>query len=86
MVIAWTDLKVFTIGQQAIHWPGLHNAVSITLYGGKPYAAVWVFQPLGRDGDPGRLPDHRAGHAPARGEFFGCVGKTLYQVWRAVSR
>ncbi len=46
VVIAWTDLKVFTIGQQAIHWPGLHNAVSITLYGGKPYAAVWVFQPL----------------------------------------
>src|SRR5271166_3710770 len=46
VVIVWTDLKVFTIGQQAIPWPGLHNAISITLYSGKPYAAVWTFQPL----------------------------------------
>nr|WP_321985230.1 L-lactate permease [uncultured Lichenicoccus sp.] len=45
VVIAWTHLKVFTIGQRTIHWPGLHNAVFITLYG-KPYVASWVFQPL----------------------------------------
>ena len=45
VVIAWTHLKIFAIGQQTIHWPGLHNAVFITLYG-KPYAANWVFQPL----------------------------------------
>ena len=30
----------------AIPWPGLHNQIAITLYNDKPYAAVWVFQPL----------------------------------------
>jgi len=29
-----------------IPWPGLHNAVSITLYKNTPYAAIWDFQPL----------------------------------------
>jgi lactate permease len=46
VVIFWTRLKVATHWQQTIHWPGLHNAVFITLYG-KPYAANWLFQPLG---------------------------------------
>jgi lactate permease len=46
VVILWTHFKIFAIGQMAIPWPGLHNAVSITLYNDKPYAAVWVFQPL----------------------------------------
>jgi lactate permease len=45
VVIAWTHFKLFAIGQQAIQWPGLHNAVFITLYK-KAYPAVWVFQPL----------------------------------------
>jgi lactate permease len=45
VVIIWTDLKIFAIGQQVIAWPGLNNAVFITLYH-KPYAAAWVFQPL----------------------------------------
>ncbi len=45
VVIPWTHFKVATWGQQAIQWPGLHNQVFITLYG-KPYAAVWSFQPL----------------------------------------
>jgi lactate permease len=39
-------MKIATIGQQTSHWPGLHNAVFITLYN-KAYAANWVFQPLG---------------------------------------
>ena len=47
IVIVWTFLKVAAIGQQAIQWPGLHNAISITLYHDKPYAAIWNFQPLG---------------------------------------
>ena len=85
VVIVWTDLKVFAIGQQAIPWPGLHNTISITLYGGKPYAAVWTFQPLA------------TGTAIlvacvvtalvvrlAPSEFFGCVGKTIRQTWLAV--
>jgi len=46
VVIIWTRVKLATVGQQTIHWPGLHNAVFITLYN-KAYAANWVFQPLG---------------------------------------
>jgi lactate permease len=46
VVIAWTHLKVFTTAAQTIPWPGLHNAVAITLYNDKPYAANYVFQPL----------------------------------------
>ena len=47
VVIVWTHLKMSAIGQQTIPWPGLHNEVFITLYNDKPYAANWVFQPLG---------------------------------------
>jgi lactate permease len=46
IVIVWTHLKIATVGQQTLHWPGLHNQVFITLYN-KAYAANWVFQPLG---------------------------------------
>ncbi|MGC8524402.1 MAG: L-lactate permease [Acidibrevibacterium sp.] len=46
VVIAWTVLGVFVIGDVKIPWPGLHKAVFITLYN-KPYAAIWDFQPLG---------------------------------------
>jgi lactate permease len=85
VVIGWTDLKVFTIGQQAIPWPGLHNAISITLYGGKPYAAVWTFQPLatGTAILVACLLTALVVRLTA-GEFFGCIGKTLRQVWLAV--
>ncbi len=44
-VIAWLHLKLPLLGQVQLQWPGLHNAVFITTYG-KPYAAVWSFQPL----------------------------------------
>src|SRR5581483_1444709 len=46
VVVLWTTFKVANIGQQAIHWPLLDKAISITLYHDKPYAAVWTFQPL----------------------------------------
>jgi lactate permease len=46
IVIAWTSFNIAAIGQQAIPWPGLNKAISITLYNDKPYAAVWTFQPL----------------------------------------
>ncbi len=46
VVILWTHLQVFAIGQRTIPWPGLHNQILITLYKDKPYAATWVFQPL----------------------------------------
>jgi lactate permease len=45
VVIAWIHLKVPAIGEQKVPWPGLHEAVYITTYG-KPYAAIWSFQPL----------------------------------------
>jgi lactate permease len=45
-VIIWTTLAIAKIGDQKILWPGLHNAISITLYNGAPYAASWDFQPL----------------------------------------
>ncbi len=45
VVIGWTLLKFSLIGQLKLPWPGLDKAVFITLYG-KPYAAVWTFQPL----------------------------------------
>jgi lactate permease len=72
-------------GQFNMHWPGLHNAIAITLCHDKPYAAIWAFQPLA------------TGTAvlvacvitcvlfrvsPAA--FAGCVVQTLRQVWLAV--
>ena len=45
VVIVWTLTKVSLLGDLKIAWPGLDKAVFITLYG-KPYAAVWDFQPL----------------------------------------
>ena len=42
-VILWTSFKVAAIGQQNIPWPGLHQAISITLYNDKPYGAIWTF-------------------------------------------
>jgi len=45
VVIVWTTLRVSRYLDTKIPWPGLHNAVFITLYK-SPYAAVWDFQPL----------------------------------------
>ena len=45
VVIAWTILKIFTIGEVKVGWPGLDKAVYITLYN-TPYGAIWDFQPL----------------------------------------
>ncbi|ANA14534.1 L-lactate permease [Acetobacter oryzifermentans] len=46
VVIAWDALHIAKIGTLPIHWPGLDNAVFISLYK-TPYAAVWKFEPLG---------------------------------------
>jgi len=46
IVILWTFARVPLLGQQLISWPGLDKAVFLTLYG-KPYAAIYTFQPLG---------------------------------------
>jgi len=84
-VVLWSSLKLSARGQLNVHWPGLHNAIAITLYHDKPYAAIWNFQPLA------------TGTAvlvaclvtcvlfrvsPAA--FAGCVAQTLRQTWLAV--
>jgi lactate permease len=46
VVIVWTFFKIAVIGQENIPWPGLNKLVFLTLYG-KPYAAIYNFQPLG---------------------------------------
>ena len=34
-------------GEEQIFWPGLHRDVSITLFKGMPYVAIWDFQSRG---------------------------------------
>jgi L-lactate transport len=46
VVIIWTVAQVALVGSRPIKWPGLHNAIFLTLYH-KPYAAIYNFQPLG---------------------------------------
>ncbi len=84
-VILWTFFKVAARGQRNIHWPGLDNAIAITIYHDRPYAAVWTFQPLGSGTAIllaalvtallVRLP-------PAA--LFSCMVQTIRQVWLAV--
>jgi len=45
VMIAWSYLKLFQIGQLSFAVPQLHNAIFITLYQ-KPYGAIYLFQPL----------------------------------------
>ncbi len=84
-VIAWTELKVPANWRQDIPWPDLHNAISITLYDGKAYPAVWRFEPLGT-GTAILLAviiTAIAVRLPIRA-FFACVGDTLRQIWLPV--
>jgi lactate permease len=84
-VILWTIYKVALIGQRKIPWPGLDNAVAITLYHDKPYAAVWTFQPLGTGTAillAAFITALLVGLAPA--EFFRCAVRTFRQIWQAV--
>lgn len=45
VMVLWSYLKLFQKWQISFSIPHLHNAVLITLYG-RPYAAVYAFQPL----------------------------------------
>lgn len=84
-VILWTYMKVATVGQLAIHWPGLDKAVSITLYHDKPYAAVWTFQPLGTGTAIllAALVTALLVRLPPV-ELFRCAVRTIRQIWQAV--
>ncbi len=84
-VIAWTAYKVALVGQRVIAWPGLDKAISITLYHGKPYAALWVFQPLGTGTAillSAVITALLVGLSPLA--FLGCIRQTARQVWVAV--
>ena len=85
IVIAWTHFGWFAIGQRAVQWPGLHNAISITLYNNKPYAAIWVFQPLatGTAILVAAVLTALIVRLPVDA-FFRCVGETVRQIWLAV--
>jgi lactate permease len=85
VVILWTTYSVAAVGQQGIHWPGLDNAISITLYNNKPYAAVWVFQPLGTGTAiflATLITAAVVRLSPA--DYIGCVVETVRQAWIAV--
>jgi lactate permease len=84
-VILWTWFKVFAIGQQNIAWPGLHRAISITLYNDRPYDAIWVFQPLA-SGTAILLSAIITAFLVrlSPGAFFDCVRLTIRQCWLAV--
>jgi lactate permease len=84
VVIVWTFLKVFTFGDMKIPWPGLHNAVFITLYN-QPYAAVWDFQPLatGTAILLSAIVTAAVVGVDPRG-FVACATRTWGQVWIAV--
>jgi lactate permease len=84
-VIVWTSFKVAAIGQQNIPWPGLHQAISITLYNDKPYAAIWAFQPLGTGTAilvAAVITARLVRLSPAA--FLSCVALTSRQAWLAV--
>ncbi len=84
-VIVWTHFGISAFAESKIKWPGLHNAISITLYGDKPYGAIWTFQPLGTGtaillaAIATALLDKLS---PA--SFFGCVAQTFRQAWIAI--
>ena len=85
IVIPWTYLKVAAVGQEAISWPGLDKAVSITLYHDKPYSAVWTFQPLGTGTAILLAALVTAGFVGLRpAELFRCAVRTVRQIWQAV--
>jgi lactate permease len=85
IVIVWTYMKIAALGQHAIHWPGLDNAVAITLYHDKPYAAVWNFQPLGTGTAIllAAIITALVVRLPAA-EFFRCAMRTIRQIWQAI--
>src|SRR5262249_32862157 len=76
-----TMVGVSTIGQAQIAWPGLHNAVSITLYENAPYAAFWNFQPLGA-GTPIMLAVIITALLArvAAADFVRCAARTWHQI------
>ena len=85
VVIVWNSTKIFEIAQQKIAWPGLHNAVSITLYNNKPYGAIWTFQPLATGTAILLATIITAFWVRLKpSAYFGCVAQTFRQAWLAI--
>ncbi len=85
VVVVWTSFKIAAVGQVKLPWPGLHNAISITLYGNKPYAAIWTFEPLGTGTAilvSAVLTALIFGLSPAA--FLSCIRDTARQIWLAI--
>jgi lactate permease len=84
-VIGWTTMALFKLHATQIAWPGLHNAVSITLYKNEPYAAIWNFQPLctGTAILLAAIVTCAVVRLPAA-DFFRCAGATWKQIRVAI--
>jgi lactate permease len=85
VVVLWTSFGVASIGQQNIAWPGLHRAISITLYNDRPYAAIWSFQPLATGTAillAAILTAFVVGASVA--DFIECAWQTCRQAWLAI--
>lgn len=83
-VIVWGSLQLSARGQLNIAWPNLHNAIRITLYHDRPYAAIWTFQPLATGTAvlvASLITCVLFRVLPAA--FFGCVAQTVRQIWLA---
>ncbi|MGG1946005.1 L-lactate permease [Trinickia sp. NRRL B-1857] len=84
IVIFWVHANVAMIGDVKIKWPGLHNAVFVSLYN-KPYAAIWDFQPLGTGTAILLAAIVTAAMSRMRvSEFFSCIGATWRQTRIAI--
>jgi lactate permease len=85
VVIIWVHANIATIGDMKIKWPGLHNAVYVSLYH-KPYAAIWDFQPLGTGTAILLAAIITAAWSRMRvGDFFACVAVTWRQTRIAIA-
>lgn len=84
-VILWNSFNVASLGQRNVPWPSLDNAVAITLYHDKPYAAVWAFQPLATG--TAILLAALVTALVVRlsfSELLRCAARTVRQIWLAV--
>ena len=85
VVILWTSFGIFKLGQFSLPWPGLDKAISITLYNNKPYAAVYVFQPLASGtGILVAAVLTAAACGLGVGGFVSSIVRTARQIWLAV--
>jgi lactate permease len=85
VVIAWSFFAIAAKGARGVAWPGLHNAISITLYHDKPYAAIWSFQPLAT-GTAVLVACVVIGllFRVSPRDFARCVALTFRQIWLAI--